>query len=349
MTRLCELLGIRVPVLLAPMAGGPGTPALAAAVTRAGGLGVLGISGVTRAAAAAMVEEARVAGDGGPVGVNAQVAPPTAPTCDEAALLEVLRPFRRELGLPEEPPARPPADPPVELVGAALEAGASVVTTFGDPGPVAALAAGAGVPLLAMVTTRAEALRAVEVGAQAVIAQGSEAGGHRGTFAVGDGPLPLVGLIALVPAVLDAVGPDVPVVASGGVVDRAGVDAAVAVGAAGVSAGTVFLQAAEAGVGDVVRAALRRAGPEDSVVTDAITGRPARWLRNRLVDALVEANVGNAGWPRQGALIADLRRAAAEQGRDDLLPMLAGQRSAATGGRRPAEEIVAELVPSSFL
>lgn len=334
---------MRYPVLLAPMAGGPGTVALAAAVTRAGGLGVLGISGTTCAAAEAQVAEARRLCDGGPIGVNAQVAPPTAPTCDEAALREVLRPFRRELGLAEEPPPPPAADPPVALVEAALAAGATVVTTFGDPKPVTGLVAGAGVPLLSMVTTPGEAADAVRAGARAVIAQGTEAGGHRGTFVVGTGPLPLIGLLALVPAVLEAVGPSVPVIASGGVVDRAGVEAALAVGAEAVSIGTVFLQAEEAGVGEPYRAALREAGPEASVVTDVVTGRPARWLRNRLVDALVEADVGNAGWPRQGALIADVRRAAAEQGRADLLPMLAGQGSAATGLRRPAATIVAEL------
>jgi nitronate monooxygenase len=343
--KLCKLLRIDVPVLLAPMAGGPGTPELAAAVSRSGGLGVLGISGMSRDAAGAAVAAARRLADGAPIGVNAQVAPPVPATGDERAILAVLQPFRRELGLPDEPPAPPAADPPARLIDVALEAGAAVVTTFGDPAPVHDAVRRAGVPLLVMVTTAGEAAAVARAGADGVIAQGSEAGGHRGTFDVG-GALPLEPLAALLPAVLGAVGalrPDLPVVASGGIVDGDGARAAFDAGADGVSCGTVFLQAAEAGVPDAYRAALRTAGPEASVVTDAVTGRPARWIRNRLVDALVEAGAGHAGWPRQGALIADLRRAAAEQGRADLLPMLAGQHSAGTGTTRPAADIVAEL------
>jgi nitronate monooxygenase len=301
---------------------------------------------MTRSAAAAAVRTALREAGGAPIGANAQVARPVPATGDEEAILELLRPFRRELGLPDRPADLPAVGTGPELVEAALEAGAAVVTTFGDPEPVMTSVRAAEVPLLAMVTSADEAARAVVAGARAVIAQGCEAGGHRGAFAVGH-TLPDDALPTLLPQVVASVhdaDPDCLVIASGGIVDRAGVLAALAAGADGVSCGTVFLQSDEAGVADVYRRSLRDCSAAGTVVTDAVTGRPARWIRNRLVDALITAGLGHAGWPRQGALLADLRRAAADQGRADLLPMLAGRAAAATGSRRPAADIVAELV-----
>lgn len=350
MNSLGALLGIERPLLLAPMSGGPGTPHLVGTVSRSGGLGVLGVSGMTCETAAQAVRAALRHSGGAPVGVNAQVAPPVPATGDEREILAVLRPFRQELGLPDEPPEPPPSDEPVALIAAALEAGASAVTTFGDPGPALEVAYRAGVPLLAMVTSAEEAVRAITSGAQGVIAQGWEAGGHRGTYEVGPWSLPDDELAALLPEVVSAArglagpgGSPVPVVASGGIVDAGGVRAALAAGASGVSCGTVFLQASESGVPEVYRETLRHTSPDATVVTDLVTGRPARWVRNRLVDALVAADVGHAGWPRQSALLADLRRAAAAAGRADLLPMLAGSRAAGSGPVRPAAQIVAEL------
>jgi nitronate monooxygenase len=340
-TPLCTRLGIRTPILLAAMAGGPGTAALVAAVGRAGGLGVLGATGMTTDAVASAVQEAAAAGGGAPVGVNAQLAPGTPATGDRAAILAVLAPFRRELGLPPEPAARAPADPPEALIAAALDAGARVVTTFDDPAPVLDDVRAHDALLVPMVTTPAEAQRALVVGAVAVIAQGSEAGGHRGTYGLGlpdVGPPPLVGTLALVPQIVAAVDGAVPVIASGGIMDGRGIAAALALGAQGVSLGTRFLHAAEAGVAPAYRARLATLGPDETVVSDVITGRPARWVRNRLVDALVASGVGTLGWPAQGALMADVRAAAAAQNRPDLLPMLAGQ------GVPPAEVLPAEEI-----
>jgi nitronate monooxygenase len=202
--------------------------------------------------------------------------------------------------------------------------------------------------LLPLVTTVDEAVRAVACGAAAVITQGGEAGGHRGTFGVGGahGPVApaVVGTIALVPQVVDAVGPDVPVVAGGGIMDGRGIVAVLALGAHGVSLGTRFLASNESGAADAYAGALSGTPGEGTVVTDAVTGRPARWVRNRLVDALVEARAGTLGWGQQAQLVADIRRAAAEQGRADILPMLAGQGAALSGPREPAADIVARLV-----
>ena len=341
-TPLCDLLGIRVPILLAAMANGPGTAELVAAVSGAGGLGVFGVSGMTCSALERDIARVRELEPDSPFGVNAQLAPPTPATGERERILEVLLPFRRELGLPDEPPELPRPDTPAALIACALAAGATVVTTFDDPEPVAEATRAAGARLLPMVTTVAEARRALACGADAVIAQGAEAGGHRGTY--GGGEARGGGTLALVPQVVDAVGPDVPVVASGGIMDGRGIAAALALGAQGVSLGTRFLGSAESGVADAYAAALPQTPAEGTVVTDLVTGRPARWVRNRLLDALLEADPGTLGWGRQAPLIADIRRAAAEQGRADLLPMLAGEGAALNGEREPAAEIVARLV-----
>ena len=341
-TPLCDLLGIRVPVLLAPMANGPGTAELVAAVTGAGGLGVFGASGMTCAALERDMARVRELAPDGPFGVNAQLAPPTAATGERERILEVMRPFRRELGLPDEPPEPAKADPPAALIECALAGGATVVTTFDDPSAVADMTRAAGARLVAMVTMADEARTALASGAEAIIAQGSEAGGHRGTY--GGGEARGGGIVALVPQVVDAVGPDIPVVASGGIMDGRGIAAALALGAQGVSLGTCFLGSAESGAADVYAATLRDTPADRTVVTDLVTGRPARWIRNRFLDALLEADPGTLGWGRQAALVSDLRRAASEQDRGDILPMLAGEGAAMSGEREPAAEIFARLV-----
>jgi nitronate monooxygenase len=343
---LCELLGIRHPILLAAMAGGPGTPALAGAVSRAGGLGVLGLSGMSADAAAQATREAVELAGGAPIGINAQLAPASPATGDRERILAVLAPFRAELGLPAEPPApRPPADP-LELVRAGLEAGASVVTAFEDPARAVPIARDAGAPLLAMVTTPAEAAHAVAEGADAVIAQGSEAGGHRSAYVGADVPETLreVGTLALVPQVVAAVGPGVPVIASGGIMDGRGIAAALSLGAAGASLGTRFIAALESGIPASYRESVAACPADGTVVTSALTGRPCRVVVNRLVSAVIGAHAGTLGWGAQSALIADLRRAASEQNRTDLMLMLAGQGAGLSGPPLPAAAIVEQLV-----
>ncbi|MFN8124396.1 MAG: nitronate monooxygenase [Thermoleophilia bacterium] len=343
-TPLCALLGIRHAILLAGMAGGPNTPELVGAVSRAGGLGVLGVSGTTADATAEATRTAvRLAG-GAPVGVNLQLAGGTEATTTRERMLEVLAPFRAELGLPPDPPPPPAPDPPLALLEAALDAGARVVTTWHDPSPALPAARAAGAPVLAMTTSVAGAVAARAAGADAVIAQGSESGGHRSRFGPGAETASETGTLALVPQVRDALGGDVPVIASGGIADGRGIAAALLVGAQGVSLGTLFLSATESGVTDTYRRALRETAPEDTVVTDQVTGRPARWIRNRIIDALVTANAGTLGWGAQAALIADLRREANRQGRADLMTMLAGQAAAIGAEPRPAATIVRELV-----
>jgi nitronate monooxygenase len=343
-TPLCDRLGIRVPVLLAPMAGGVTTPELAAAVTRAGGLGSLGVAGMDADAVRAAVGRAVQLCDGGPIAVNVLLAAAETRATDAGPIHDVLAPFREELGL--EPPAPsdspPSADPPLALVQAGLEAGARVVSVgIGNPEEVAPAARAAGAPLLAGAATVEEAVRWAQAGADAVVLQGAEAGGHRMTPTPGAETPPLVGTFVLVPQAADAV--DVPVVAAGGVMDGRGLAAALALGAQGVAMGTRFLLAAESAVPPAVRERLLALSAADTVVTDRITGRPARWARSRLVEALA-AGPEPLGWPVQRGVLADVRAAAARAGNAELFPMLSGQGAGLAARVMAAEEIVDEVV-----
>lgn len=340
--RLRALLGIRHPVLLAPMAGGPTTPELVAAVSEAGGLGAFGAAGMSAESLAAAVRRARELTDA-PVGVNVLLAPPTEPDPRGRDPHEALAPLRRALGMAGDPPSPPPASPAAELVQAGLEAGAHVLSVaMGDPASVVPAARAAGVPLVASATTVADAERAVASGADAIVAQGAEAGGHRSLLDDAGGEIPLVGTFALVPQVVRAVG--VPVVAAGGVMDGRGLAAALVLGAAGVQMGTRFLVSAESGAPPAHRERIRAARDTDTAITRAISGRPARGIRNRLMETLEAAGPPALGWPRQGRAAAALRAAAAAAGDADAMVLWAGQAAGLAGPPVPAGEIVREVV-----
>jgi nitronate monooxygenase len=162
---------------------------------------------------------------------------------------------------------------------------------------------GAGIFMICSATTVAEARILEDRGVDAVIAQGTEAGGHRGTFA-GVDMIQQAGLFALLPQVVDAV--KVPVIATGGVADSRQVAAAFMLGASAVQIGTAFLRCEEANVTDAYRAAVREASDASTVVTDMITGRPARLFRNKLTDDLVASALEAVSFPAQMSLIAPL-------------------------------------------
>ena len=342
-TPLCDLLGIRVPILLAGMAGGPTTPELVAAVSRAGGLGTFGASGMTVERLRAAVATARGLTDA-PISVNVLLAPPRPPAAPDEALQEALAPVRAELGLPEHPAPREPPGSPLELMEAGLEAGASVASVgLGDPAPVVQLARSAGAPVIAMCATVEDARIAEASGADAIVAQGSEAGGHRSNFTIPEaGPLPLVGTMALVPQMVDAVG--VPVIAAGGIADGRGIAAALALGAMGVQIGTRFLVAAESGANPGYRTRVRSARDADTEIITAFSGRPARGLRNRVLDTLEQAGAPSIGWPRQAAAWADIRAEADRRGDGERIALWAGQAAGLAADELRAEEIVRALV-----
>jgi nitronate monooxygenase len=341
-TPFCDRLGIDIPIIQAPMAGGWTTPALAAAVAEAGGLGMLAGARITPAELRGQIEETRRR-TGRPFGVNFLLAPTTLPQEDDPSAAGALQEIRRRLGLPAEASAAPSPVSVAEGIEIALAARVPVISVaMGSPAPWIERVHGGGAIVMAAATTVAEAEAIDAAGADAVVAQGAEAGGHRSTFMPDPfDPLPLVGTMALVPAMVDAV--RLPVVAAGGIMDGRGVVAALALGAAAAQLGTRFLLATESGAPPSYRRRLLRAIETETAVTDVYTGRAARGLRNAFIRAFTEAGVQPLGWPRQGAAALDIYRASlADDG--DWAPLFAGQGVRLGRREQPAGEIVRELV-----
>lgn len=338
-SRLAAAVGVELPLLQAPLGGGPGTPRLTAAVAEAGGLGMLGVGYLEPDAVAEAVRAVR-AETGRPFGANVFLAPPPRQT-DVRATRERLAQVARRLGLDAEIPERPPGLPdPEAQVDVLLDLDVPVVSfTFGCPSPaLVQRLRSRGVVVLVTVGTVAEARQAVAAGADAVVAQGSEAGGHRGGWSGLEPP----GLVALVPAVAGSV--EVPVVAAGGVMDGRGAVAARALGADAVALGTAFLRADEAGTDPAYRDALR-ASDGRTVVTRAFSGRPARGLPNAYLAAW--ADTGDEpdlpDFPVLNGLTRPLRAASAAAGRADALSLWAGE-GVALGRDLPAGELVTAVV-----
>jgi nitronate monooxygenase len=341
-TALADRLGIEHAIVQAPMAGGWTTPALVAAVCEAGGLGTLAGARVTADQLREQIAETR-ARTRRPFGVNFQLAPAMPEAEDDPRAREVLGEIRARLGLPAPSHAAGAFVTVEDGIEIALAAGAPVISlAMGSPAEWRARVHAAGALLVAAATTVEDARELEQAGADVIVAQGAEAGGHRSLLAAEvPRPVPLVGTLALVPAVVDAV--RVPVLAAGGIMDGRGVVAALALGAGGVQMGTRFLLATESGAPASYRRRLLAAVDTDTLVTAAYTGRPARGLRNAFIDAFERAGVGPLGWPRMGAAAIDIFRASlATDG--EWTPLLAGQGAGQVRREQPAAEIVRELV-----
>ena len=339
-TEAIERLGIELPIVGAPMGGGPSTPALVAAVSEAGGLGSLAGGYLSPDRLRADIAAVRSA-TSKPFAVNLFIPTPVEPAGEEIeAALAALEPYRLELGLPARPAAAGPwaEDFDAQLAVVVEELVPVTSFTFGLL-PAAAVAAlhDAGSLLVATATTVEEAVAAVAAGADLVCAQGSEAGAHRGTF-LGAAEQALIGTLALVPQVCDAV--DVPVLAAGGIMDGRGVAAVLGLGAGAAQLGTAFLRTPEAGTPAPHRRALAAATETSTAVTSAITGRMARGIENRLMRDL--RTVAGPGYPVMHTLTAELRRRAAERDEPDLMSLWCGQ-GIRLATELPAGELVRRL------
>ena len=243
------------------------------------------------------------------------------------------------------PPASPAVtdDPFAEQLAAVLECGASVFSfTLGIPPPSALEAIKArGMVLIGTATTVEEAIELEQAGVDAAVAQGSEAGAHRGTFSA-DFDAALIGTMALVPQIVDAV--TVPVIASGGIMDGRGIAAALALGASAAQIGTSFLTCDEAGIPEAYKQAIVTARDHETRLTRAFSGRPARGIVNRFMTEFDRAGAAEAilPFPLQNALTRPLRTAAAEQGRAEFLSLWAGQ-GVRLARRQSASDFIARL------
>jgi nitronate monooxygenase len=343
---LQALLGIPLPVIQAPMAGSQGS-ALALAVTQAGGLGSLPAATLSLEAlhAELQVLQAQAAGA---YNVNFFChRPPVQDPVREAAWNQALAPYYAKACLP--PPTAPAvaARSPFSAEAAALlEAFRPPVVSFHfglpDPALLARVKAW-GARVLSSATTVEEARWLEAHGVDAVIAQGLEAGGHRGLF-LNDDLTTQLGTFALLPQVVRAV--RVPVIAAGGIVDAAGVSAAQALGAAAVQVGTAYLLCPEAQTSPMHRQALQSEAACHTALTNVFTGRPARGIVNRAMRELGQGAVGISPWapafPLAASAITPLRTAAEKAGRADFTPLWAGQNAPACRPM-PAAELTRAL------
>jgi nitronate monooxygenase len=340
--RLTDLLGTSLPIIQAPMAGVQGS-ALAIAVSNAGGLGslpcaMLGPDALRKELAAIRAQTDR------PFNVNffCHTPPPPDPARD-AAWRARLQPFFTELGAD---PAAIPSGPGrlpfnAETAEVLAEFRPPVVSFhFGLPAPdLLQRVRGWGAKVLSSATTVEEALWLQAHGADVVIAQGLEAGGHRGMFLSDDLDTQL-GTFALVRQVVQAV--QVPVVAAGGIADAAGVAAALALGAAGVQVGTAYMLCPEATTTALHRAALQGEGARVTALTNVFTGRPARGIVNRAIRELGPVSAQVPAFPQAAPAMGVLRARAESLGRSDFSPLWSGQN--ASGCKAvPAAELTREL------
>jgi nitronate monooxygenase len=345
--RLIELFRIELPIVQAPVAGAMNWE-LAAEVAAAGGLGSL---------PCAMLNPEQVRSEMGkirartknPINLNFFChAPPVPNNTREARWRDRLAPYYRELAVD---PAAPIPSSNRTAFDAAMcdvveETKPDVVSFhFGLPAePLLGRLKAAGFPVMSSATTAAEARWLEERGVAAVIAQGYEAGGHRGMF-LSDDLAAQVGTFALIPQVVDAV--KVPVIAAGGVTDARGIAAAFALGAAGVQMGTAYLWCPEAKISAPHRAALRSARDDGTAVTNLMTGRPARGFVNRIMREIGPISDVAPEFPLAAGALAPLRAKAEAQGSGDFSPLWAGQ-AASLGRALPAGELTRKLAADAL-
>ncbi|MCF8479418.1 MAG: nitronate monooxygenase [Rhodospirillum sp.] len=339
---LLSVLGTPLPLIQAPMAGVQGS-ALAIAVCRAGGLGSLPCAMLASEAIIAEITAIRVATDA-PFNANFFCHVRREPSeAESARWADALASYAAEFGPPPKSSPKGASRRPFDAaVADLLEPLAPPVVSFhfGLPAPdLLARVRSWGSRILASATTVAEARWLAERGVDAIIAQGVEAGGHRGSF-LSEEITTQVGTFALVPQVVDAVG--VPVIAAGGIADARGVRAALALGAAGVQVGTAFLLCPEATTAPAHRAAIRDSAPEETALTNLYSGRPARGIVTRLMRDLGPMGEAPPPFPHASTMLAPLRAAAEARGSTDFTPLWRGQNRGAFDGI-PAGEVIRAL------
>jgi nitronate monooxygenase len=346
---LTELLGIELPIIQAPMAGVQGS-ALAIAVSNAGALGSLPCALLTVDGMRTELK-AVTAGTNKPFNVNFFCHTPPAPdAAREAAWRRLLQPYYDELGIDSRNlPSGAGREPfSHEAADVLSEVKPPVVSFhFGLPSEeLRQRVRSWGAKIVSSATTVAEAQWLEARGVDAIIAQGVEAGGHRGIF-LGDDLTTQVGTLALVPQIVKAV--KVPVIAAGGIADAAGVAAAMALGAAGVQIGTAYLLCPEATTTAIHRAALASDAARHTALSNVFTGRPARSIVNRLVREIGPLNDSAPQFPLAASAIAPLRASAEQQGSADFSPLWCGQNPS---GCRPVaaadltREFARRIIPS---
>lgn len=344
--RLLDLIGTELPVIQAPMAGSSGS-AMAIAVSEAGGLGSLPCATLDAAKARTEIGVIRQHTTK-PLNVNFFCHGPPKPNADrDAAWKDRLAAYYTELGL--DASAATPAVSLAPFDGAmceVVEDHKPEVVSFHFGLPEQALLSrvkASGCLVLSSATTVEEARWLEDHGADAIIAQGYEAGGHRGMFLTDD-IATQPGTFALVPQVVDAV--KVPVIAAGGIADGRGIAAAFALGAAGVQIGTAYLFTPESLITDLHRAALRAARDNQTALTNVFSGRPARGLVNRLMREVGPMSDRAPAFPTAGSALVPLKAKAEAAGASDFSALWSGQ-AASLGRDIGASDLTRQLAANA--
>ena len=341
-TALTRTLNIRYPIFQAPMAGGPTTPDLLAAVSNAGGLGNLGAGYLTPEQIRMAIQEIRKRTDR-PFGVNLFV--PEEPTESGEIINQMtdyLNFYREELGIPKNPVIQKSSESFEEQVQVLLDEKVPVFSfTFGiPPKDVIQVMKQNGTVVIGTATTVEEAIQLEAAGVDAIVAQGSEAGGHRGTF-LKPVSQSLIGTMALVPQVVDHV--SVPVIASGGIMDGRGLVASLLLGASAVQMGTAFLACPESGAHAVYKQKILLENEDATDITCAYSGKAARGIRTEFMNDMDHYAGEIPGYPIQNAMTRDIRQAAAKADNPEYMSLWAGQ-----GLRLASDHTAAEIVEQTM-
>lgn len=343
--KLLQRVGIEHPILLAPMAGSGGTPELAAAVSNVGGLGAWGGAYAKPDEIVAAIRRIRQLTTQ-PFNINLFAGGYESDrSVDPQPMLAIMADAHAKLGLP--PPVLPPvpSSPFDAQLEAVLEERAPVFSfTFGMPSPAQITALKTrDIVVIGTATTLGEARRLAQAGVDAIVAQGAEAGAHRGTFVASfeDSMVPLATLVREICASVA-----LPVIASGGIMEGRDIAAAIKLGAAAVQLGTAFLPCPESGAPPVYKRALLDAKKDTTIITRAFSGRPARGIPNTFVAMVAGKEHAILPFRQQNDLTRPMRNAAAKQGVPDFISLWAGQ-GVARSRAMPAADLVKTLVEES--
>lgn len=341
MTDFTERFGLRLPVIQAPMAGGAATPKLAAAVSEAGGLGSLPLGYLSVEQAMANIRETKRL-TGRPFAANVFV-PQKLPSNGEdkiAAMRRKLDDYRQEMGISSPENVQLSEVSVEELIEVVIAENVPVFSfTFGAPSAESIQRLREkGVFVIGTATTVREGLALEQLDCNAVVGQGYEAGGHRGTF-LSSFNSSQIGTVALIRQLTDSL--KIPVIAAGGIMDGRGLVAALSLGASAVQMGTAFLTCKESGIGAMYRQAILDSTEESTVITPVFTGKPARGIKNRFVEEIEHefSEKQIPSYPLQGYLTQDIRREAAKLSLKDFPSLWAGQ-----GTRLSRDTSVKELL-----
>jgi len=359
-SRVCDILGIKYPILLAGM-GGASVPRLAAAVSNAGGLGVLGAAACSPDQLREWIRETRSLTDK-PFGVDTllpasvrreaykgkadpspmDLLPEYQKFAQDFLKKEKIPPLKSRQRESEEAHRSSKSNAPLfskEFFEAQMEVIVEervpvYAAGLGNPGPWLDRLHANGTKVMAVVGAVKHALQVVNSGIDLIVAQGHDGGGHNSP----------VGTMALIPQVVDAVAGRIPVLGAGGISDGRGIAAAMMLGAEGAWIGTAFLATDEAGIEDFQKEAIVESGDGDTLVSRTVTGKPARIIRNKWSEAFAEAGLEPLPMPFQPMVAMPVLAAAAAVKRKDIAPGFAGQGMGLIHKVKPAAEVMADLV-----